>query len=331
MPWIRPVPEIVSPSGPTEHRAPIRPSTSRIAPAACRLSRGQSGMVTVPPVTSAAARNGPALDRSGSTVTEPRSEPSRPHPPGVRPGAGPASAGSQFLHRGAGRAEHAHGHRDVRRRGHRRSLVPHLDALVEPGRRQQQARDQLRGTRSIEHHGAAADRAAAVHGERDRGPAAVLDLRAELPQRRQDRADRALPGPRVPVEGDHGRGQRGQAGHEPHHRARVAHVHAHRGTGAGCPGVTTQSVRDSVISERSVIPLPRARRASAASVGVPGPQRVGDHGRAVAERGQDQGPVGDGLGGRQPDARADRAGGGRGSPGPVLVVNRVHTVERMQC
>jgi hypothetical protein len=76
MPQTRPPPRTVSPSGPTEDRAPIRPSTSRIGPAACRLSRGQSGMVTVPPVTSAAARNGPALDRSGSTVTEPRS--SRP-------------------------------------------------------------------------------------------------------------------------------------------------------------------------------------------------------------------------------------------------------------
>ena len=35
--------------------------------------------------------------------------------------------------------------------------------------------------------------------------------------------------------------------------------------GAGCPGVITQSVRDPVISERSVIAQPRARRASAAS------------------------------------------------------------------
>ena len=76
MPWMRPVPVIVIPPAPNSHRAPIRVSTSRIGPAACRLSAGQSGIVIVPAVTSAAARNGPALDRSGSTVTAPRS--SRP-------------------------------------------------------------------------------------------------------------------------------------------------------------------------------------------------------------------------------------------------------------
>ena len=51
--------------------------------------------------------------------------------------------------------------------------------------------------------------------------------------------------------------------------------------------------------------------------------------RAVAERGQDQRPVGDGLRGRQPDAGADRPIGGGGRPGPVLVVIRVHMVERI--
>ena len=67
----------------------------------------------------------------------------------------------------------------------------------------------------------------------------ILDLNAELPQRRQDRADRPLPDPRVAVERDHRRGQRGHAGHEPHHRARVAHVDAHRGAGCRLPGRDT--------------------------------------------------------------------------------------------
>ena len=215
--------------------------------------------------------------------------------------------------------------------------MPHLDALVEPGRRQQQARDQLRGARGVEHHGAAADRAAAVHGERDRGPAAVLDLRADLPQRRQDRADRPLPGPCVPVEGDHGRGQRGQAGHEPHHGARVPHVHVHRGTGSRLPG-RDYPVRSGPSDLRALSGLRAVSYRTAEGTegvggqrGVPGPQRVGDHRRPVAQRGQDQCTVGDGLGARQPDARADRAGGGRGSPGPVLVVNRVHSVETSAC
>ena len=105
MPRTLPPPVTVSPSAPTSHRAPIRVSTSRIAPAACRLSRGQPGMVTVPPVTSAAARNGPALDRSGSTVTDPRSSrPGRtrqasgrapePSPDPPEPGPDPSSATS---------------------------------------------------------------------------------------------------------------------------------------------------------------------------------------------------------------------------------------------
>ena len=90
MPRTAPVPETVIPSAPASHRAPIRASTSRIGPAACRLSRGQPGTVSVPPVTSAAARNGPALDRSGSTVTDPRSSrPGRTCQPSGRPAAVP--------------------------------------------------------------------------------------------------------------------------------------------------------------------------------------------------------------------------------------------------
>ena len=46
-------------------------------------ARGQSGTVTRPPVTSAAARNGAALDRSGSTATS-TARTGRAHPPAVR-------------------------------------------------------------------------------------------------------------------------------------------------------------------------------------------------------------------------------------------------------
>jgi len=45
------------------------------------------------------------------------------------------------------------------------------------------------------------------------------------------RADGALPGPRVSVEVNGGRGQRGHRGQEPHHGAGVAHVHADPGPG----------------------------------------------------------------------------------------------------
>ena len=62
--------------------------TSRIASAACSESDGQSLIVTDPPVTSAAARNGPALDRSGSTRKSPRS--SRPGLTRQKSGRSPA-------------------------------------------------------------------------------------------------------------------------------------------------------------------------------------------------------------------------------------------------
>ena len=62
----------VRPESPRETDPPIWVITSRIASAACSEAGGQSRIVTEPPVTSAAARNGPALDRSGSTVKSPR-------------------------------------------------------------------------------------------------------------------------------------------------------------------------------------------------------------------------------------------------------------------
>ena len=71
MPRIRPVPRISRPLPVSWTAAPISSSTPRIWPAACRLTDGQPGIVTWPPVTTAAARNGAALDRSGSTVIVP--------------------------------------------------------------------------------------------------------------------------------------------------------------------------------------------------------------------------------------------------------------------
>src|SRR5580693_7500064 len=83
-----PDPVTVSPAGPDETAPPIRVSTSRIASAGCSEFDGQSLTVTEPPVTSAAARNGPALDRSGSTLKSPRS--SRPGRTRQKSGRSPA-------------------------------------------------------------------------------------------------------------------------------------------------------------------------------------------------------------------------------------------------
>ena len=92
--------------------------------------------------------------------------------------------------------------------------------------------------------------------------------------------------------------------------------------GAGCPGVTTQSVRDSVISDTQRAEGVGGQR------GVPGPQRVRDHGDGPSlSAARTRARLVMDLEAGQPDARADRPGGGRGSPGPVLVVTQVHTVE----
>lgn len=78
MPWIRPLPVKVSPRSVSSQEPPMVVKISRSASPGCVVCSGQSGMVTRPPVTSAAARNGWAFDRSGSTT---RSRPSRA--PGV--------------------------------------------------------------------------------------------------------------------------------------------------------------------------------------------------------------------------------------------------------
>ncbi len=57
---------------------PIRVRISRRSSPGCVVVAGQRGTRTVPPATRAAARNGPALDRSGSTTTS---------PPAIGPGA----------------------------------------------------------------------------------------------------------------------------------------------------------------------------------------------------------------------------------------------------
>ena len=54
------------PSGVAVKVAPRASKTAIIVPAGCRLSAGQSRISTCPPVTTANAMNGAALDRSGS-------------------------------------------------------------------------------------------------------------------------------------------------------------------------------------------------------------------------------------------------------------------------
>lgn len=78
MPWIAPEPANTRPYSVSSQEPPISVKISRSRSPGWVVRAGQSGITTLPPVTSAAARNGCALERSGSTV---RSRPSRA--PGV--------------------------------------------------------------------------------------------------------------------------------------------------------------------------------------------------------------------------------------------------------
>ena len=180
-------------------------------------------MVTEPPVTSAAARNGPALDRSGSTVKSPRF--SRPGRTRQRSGRAPGAD----LDRGPGVAEHPDGHLDVRQRRApaARSAAPRRPP-VNRGAASSSPETSCEDPEASSVTGPPGTAARAVHGERQRAAAAVVDRHAERAQRGQQRADRPLPRPRVAVERDRRRGERRHRGQEPHDRSRVADVDADR-------------------------------------------------------------------------------------------------------
>lgn len=76
MPWIEPEPLNTRPYSVSSQVPPISVKISRSWSPGWVVRVGQSGMTTLPPVTRAAARNGWALDRSGSIVrSRPRSAP----------------------------------------------------------------------------------------------------------------------------------------------------------------------------------------------------------------------------------------------------------------
>ncbi len=68
-PYSSPVPSTSRPSRSSVTSAPIWSRTSRRTSPACVVDCGQPGTRTRPPTAAAAARNGPAFDRSGSTWT----------------------------------------------------------------------------------------------------------------------------------------------------------------------------------------------------------------------------------------------------------------------
>ena len=161
-----------------------------------------------PPVTSAAARNGAALDRSGSMTRS----------------TGATAPGATRQRSGVGVVDARHRPRAAWRRSSRCAAAraagsPTWRTSMPSSKRgagEQQRGDELRRRRCVEVDRAALDRAVAAHDERQRAPAAVVDVHAQRPQRLHERPHRALAGARVAVEGDVAVGQGGDRRDEPH-------------------------------------------------------------------------------------------------------------------
>ena len=184
----------------------------RMASAGCVLTAGHPAMRTIPPLATAAARNGTALDRSGS-ITQCRAA--------IGPGETRQRLAWVSSTSHARIAQHRHRHRHMRRRRHRLAGVHDRQPVGEGRTGQQQPGDELRRPRGVDLDGAAGDRSGAAHRERQ---AVAVDVDTEPAQCVQQRRDRAGAGLFVAVE-QHGLGgQRRDGRDESQHRARKAAV-----------------------------------------------------------------------------------------------------------
>ena len=135
------VPRTVSPRSSKLASAPKAVRMSRIASPGWSVDPGQCGTVTAPPVTAAAARNGAALDRSGSIVSSCGA---------IGPGCDPPAVGLVVLDPDVPLAEHADGHLDVRPGGDGRTGVAQVEPAGQAGADHQQGTDELAGPRGID-------------------------------------------------------------------------------------------------------------------------------------------------------------------------------------
>ena len=227
------------------------------------LAVGQPAMRTIPPLTTAAARNGTALDRSGS-ITQCRAA--------IGPGDTCQRLAWRVVDVDARLAQHRHRHRDVRRRRHRLAgvhdgqPVGERRARTAAGRRRTATTPTRRSRRVPPAH-----RSRAAHRERQ---TVAVDVHAEAAQRVQQRCDRAGPGLLVAVE-DHGLGaERRHRWHEPQHGARQAAVHP----GVGRRGDSSADRQLGVVAVDG--DAQRAQRADH-QVGVAAAQRAADGRRAL--------------------------------------------------
>ena len=184
-----------------------------MVPAGCRLGVGQPAMRTVPPLTTAAARNGTALDRSGSTSQCRAAMVPAP----TRQRLGVASSTSTPACRSIATV--------IAMCGADGTEVP-VCTIVNPS--VNAAPDSIRPDTNCDDDDAsistmpAAYRTGACHRERHGVPAHIDAQRAK---RIQQRCDGAGPGLLVAVELDHRPAHRRHRRHEPQHGAGQSAVH----------------------------------------------------------------------------------------------------------
>ena len=160
----------VSRSASIETRAPKRGRISASWAPTWVVSAGQPVIVTCPPATSAATRNGAAFERSGSMSTSTAR---------IGPGSTCHRPGSGLVDLDAACGEGRDRHLDVRQARQALADVAQVEAPLEPRRREQQARHELARRRRVDLERSALDPTRAVHGEREGAAAVVVEVDAE--------------------------------------------------------------------------------------------------------------------------------------------------------
>ena len=122
------------------------------------------------------------------------------------------------------RGEGRDGHLDVGEARQPFTRVAQVESALEAGGRQQEGGDELARRRCVDLEFAAPDRTGAVHGERERTAAVVVEVDPERLQPVDHAGHGAAPGVLVAVEGGRAEGECRHGGQEAHHRAGEAAV-----------------------------------------------------------------------------------------------------------
>ena len=253
----------------------------------------------------AAARNGAALERSGSIARSlPRSAPGRDDP----------FAGGRSFHVHAAVRERLDRHVDVRHARQPFAAVDEVQSDVEAGCGQEQPGDELARRAGIDHDLAAAHVAVPADGEGERPVPAVVDVDPDVAQRLDHGAHRAVQRALVRGHGDLALGEAGECGDEPHDGARLSAVdldaalqrppRRHDEVVAEGARAGDGLDRDSERAERVDHPC--------RVLGVEGGREMA---RTVCQRREDQLAIGQRLGAGNGHRGVERAGRDRRAPG----------------